>query len=179
MCGRDDRGDASVPSSARRATRGGGEPRRRADNFGGTSRLIRRSVCRNFVANQVHADKKIDMNGAVPPATRAMRCCATGGGLGMSPTRARCMLLACCHRYRSLRRTIFVAGVARLSRFCVLMNPTCRARDSMENLAGDMIENLSRRSGHIRGPQELNPLLLFSLQTCAYGHSSTRLAPGR
>ena len=81
------------------------------------------------MAIQANADQKIDISGAVPTFANAQTYRAKWAGMGKHPTPMRVVHPVDCER---------------LSRFCVLMNLTCRARASLRNLGRrNVIKNLS------------------------------------
>jgi hypothetical protein len=121
MCGMDDRGDTALPNTAQRDTRRAGDPTRRSVRAGATSCLRGKSGRRNFVANHANADQKVDSSGAVlPPAIAQINRTIAKVPEGCPPPAL----------------SMQVKPYRRLTRLCVLMNPTCRAAWSIWNLAG-------------------------------------------
>jgi hypothetical protein len=129
MCGRDDPWFAGVPVSSPRPAQRGGEPWR---SSGKTSCTIRKPDCREIVANLAGepGDRSRSLGlqirtpgGAVPTVASARSCRAIGHAQGIPKTPARPVQLIRCQLLRGPRRQVFVAGVERFSRLCVLMNP--------------------------------------------------------
>lgn len=98
------------------------------------------------MANHANADQRIAISGAVRPFAAAQTYRAIEAGRGIHPASSRSVHLMCCERF---------------TRFCVLMNLTCRARASLGNLGRrKLIKNLSHAFRTIRpGRQEMKSVV--------------------
>ena len=110
--------------------------------------------------------------GAVPPLALALTLLEMGLGKTLPIDPVRLVQLTCRQRFRGPQRQVFVTGVVRLSRLCVLMNPCPAGPEFHSALAGyrDLPKLLEKRrkcfklnllwAGHLRGDTRgtlLNP----------------------
>lgn len=150
MGGRDDLKTARVAASGRWPPVTGGETRGISRRASRTSSKVRRSVCREFVANVAEV-----LGRAVRPLARAWSCRVSGAEKTSSRARARSMQRSERQWRRSPSRPIFVAGVGRLSRLCVLMNPILPGAIPRD-LAGEILIIVLLPVQALRLGQELN-----------------------
>ena len=94
--------------------------------------------------------------GAVPSLASAQPIRAMEAGKTSPDTPARLVQLVRRQRYRGPQRLVFVAGVERLSRLCVLMNPILPGAVHLD-LAGEMLKKPVSCGPDISGgTQEVN-----------------------
>ena len=95
---------------------------------------------------------------AVPPLAPAHPSGAIWPGIDSPENSARRVQLVHCQRYRNPRRQVFVAGMKRFSRLCVLMNPYPAGRSIHPDLAGYILEKTSSPADRTvpGGTQEVN-----------------------
>ena len=84
----------------------------------------------SLVCNQIHANQKIDMSGAVMPLASALPVRVSGIEIPVRPPRPLNQ------RHRIPARSFLIAGVVRFARLCVLIEPNPAGARSTATLTG-------------------------------------------
>jgi hypothetical protein len=155
-----------VPVAARRAAPEGGElcelwrmsrEKNGTSGTSGTNRtgltsfIVRRSDCREFVAN--HADVR---GGAVPPLAYARSYCAIGAGVACPDTLHPGDADLSPGTLDAPAPSVQLVRCQRFSRLCVLMNPILPGSRSIRTWPAKCLKLILLRSGQIREMQEVN-----------------------